>query len=208
MRPIRAHADTSRLVDKEMVMSAQREVDGVRRRHRRRRPGRPGVRDPPEAAQARHPRLRDREGVDDRRADPVRRGDRTAAAERIAARVGQESAADLRAGDEGRILVAARSSARDQVADHAAADAQPRQLHRVARRAVRVAGAAGRGARRRDLSGFRRSRAVLQRRRLRRRRAHRRHGRGQGRFAQARLHAGHRHQGADHGARRRLPRST
>ena len=35
--------------------------------------------------------------------------------ERAAARMGQESAADLRAGDQGRILVAARQRARDEV---------------------------------------------------------------------------------------------
>jgi hypothetical protein len=35
------------------------------------------VRDPAEAAEARLSRLRDREGLDHRRADPVRRGDRT-----------------------------------------------------------------------------------------------------------------------------------
>ena len=41
----------------------------------------------------------------------------------------------------------------------AAADEQPRQLHRVARQCLPLAGRPGRGARRRDLSGLRRRRA-------------------------------------------------
>ena len=71
--------------------------------------------------------------------------------------------------------------ARDPAAD-AAADAQPRQLHRLPRQRRALAGAAGGGAGRRDLSGLRRLRAAGGGRPHRRRR-HRRHGRGEGRRA-------------------------
>jgi Dehydrogenases (flavoproteins) len=49
------------------------------------------------------------------------------------------------------------------VPDGAAGHAQPRQLHRVARRDVRVAGTAGRSAGRGDLSGLRRRRDAARR---------------------------------------------
>ena len=61
------------------------------------------------------------------------------------------------------------------VAD-AAADGQPRQLHRLARQRRALAGAAGRGARRRDLSGLRRGRGAVRRGRRGDGRRHRRHG--------------------------------
>ena len=59
----------------------------------------------------------------------------------------------------------------------AAADEQSRQLHRLARQCLPLAGDQGRGARRRDLSGLCRRRPALQRRGRRHRRRHRRHGR-------------------------------
>ena len=49
----------------------------------------------------------------------------------------------------------------------AAADEQSRQLHRLARPCLSLAGRKGRGARRRDLSGLCRHRSALQRRRRR-----------------------------------------
>ena len=73
----------------------------------------------------------------------------------------------------------------------AAADEQPRQLHRQPGRCLPLARPAGRGAGRRDLSGLRRRRGALQRGRLGQGRRHRRHGRRQGRQAQGQLHAGH-----------------
>jgi hypothetical protein len=86
--------------------------DGIRRRRRRCRPGRPVVRDPPQTAQAGDHRLRDREGLDHRRADSVRRGDRAATAGCIAARLARQPAADLRASRRGRVLAAQQEGGR------------------------------------------------------------------------------------------------
>ena len=58
-----------------------------------------------------------------------------------------------------------------------AVPAQRRQLHHLARRPGRLAGDAGRAARRRRVRGFRRRAAAVRRRRLGGRRADRRHGR-------------------------------
>ncbi|MGT2468080.1 FAD-binding protein [Mesorhizobium atlanticum] len=76
----------------------------------------------------------------------------------------------------------------------AAADEQPRQLHRLARQCLPLAGDKGRGVGRRDLSGLRRGKPGLQRCRRRHRRHHRRHGRREGRHARPGLRARH---GAD-----------
>ena len=61
----------------------------------------------------------------------------------------------------------------------AAADVEPRQLHRVARQCVPLARHQGGRARRRDLSGLRGGRGALRRERRSRRRRDRRHGRRQ-----------------------------
>ena len=207
MRDLPRPRQTRKIAAKQLEPGDERtRCHGIRRGHGGRRPGRPGLRDPPETAQARTQRLRDRKGLDHRRAHSVRRGDRTAAAGRVAAGLAQVAAAGLRTGRQGRILVPDENR-RLEIPDRAAADEQPRQLHRLARRHVRLAGAAGRGAGRGDLSGLRRRRTAVRRTRRRLRRAHRRHGRGQGRFAQARLHAGHRHPREDHRARRRRART-
>jgi hypothetical protein len=50
--------------------------------------------------------VRDREGLGDRRAHPVRRGDRDRPARRPAAGLARQPAADLRPGDRGRVLAA------------------------------------------------------------------------------------------------------
>ena len=71
----------------------------------------------------------------------------------------------------------------------AAADEQSRQLHRLARQCLPLAGRQGRSARRRDLSGLCRSRAALRRRGRGHRRRHRRHGHRARRLARPGLHA-------------------
>ena len=78
--------------------------------------------------------------------------------------------------------------ARDPAAD-AAADAQPRQLHHLPRQFLSLAGPAGRGAGRRDLSRLRRRRGALRRERRGEGRRDRRHGHRQGRPADRQLHA-------------------
>ena len=76
--------------------------DGIRRGDRRRRPGRAVGGDPPQAARRRaQPRslgLRAREGLGDRRAHPVRRGDRSDGAERADPRLEGEGRAARDAG--------------------------------------------------------------------------------------------------------------
>ncbi len=71
----------------------------------------------------------------------------------------------------------------------AAADAQPRQLHHQPRQSVPLAGAAGRGAGGRDLSGLRRRRGAVRRRRPGARGRDRRHGHRQRRRADRALPA-------------------
>ena len=65
----------------------------------------------------------------------------------------------------------------------AAADEQPSLLYRLARHGVPLAGAEGRGARRRDLSGLCGGGSALRRQGRGARHRHRRHGRRQGRQA-------------------------
>ena len=103
-----------------------------------------------------------------------------------------------------RPLPAPDRDARLPAAD-AAADAQPRQLHRLARQCLPLAGAAGRGAGRRDLSRLRRRRTAGGGRPHRRHR-HRRHGHRQGRPAHRQLPARHGAARALHAVRRGLPR--
>ena len=60
-----------------MAESARPRSDGIRRRHRRRRPGRARRRDPAQADFPRHQRRGGGKGLGGRRAYPVRRGDRS-----------------------------------------------------------------------------------------------------------------------------------
>ena len=111
---------------------------------------------------------------------------RKAAAE-LAQRVQRHEGAGGRrrcaADDEDRLVQAAG------LGDQPLADAQSRQLHRLARPAHAVAGAAGREARRRHLSGLLGGRGAVRRAGRGQRRAHRRHGPQQGRHARPELHA-------------------
>ena len=93
---------------------------------------------------------------------------------------------------------------RDPAAD-AAADAQSRQLHRLARQCLPLAGQPGRGAGRGDLSGLCRRRTAGGRRPHRGHR-HRRHGHRQGRRAGREFPARHGTARALHAVRRGLPR--
>ena len=118
-------------------------------------------------------------GARSRRAYPVRRRgrpDRHRPAAAGLARGGGPSVQD--AGDR-RPVPGARPGRLDPPAElpDAAADEQSRQLHRLARQCLPLAGGQGRGARRRDLSGLCRRRAALRRGRRGDRRRHRRHGR-------------------------------
>ena len=80
---------------------------------------------------------------------------------------------------QGRPFLLDDGDQRDPAAElpHAAADEQPSLLHRLARRCLPLAGAEGRGARRRNLSGLCRSRSAVRRQRRGARHRHRRHGR-------------------------------
>ncbi len=147
-------------------------VDGIRRRDRRRRPGRPVRGDPPEAARARKKASRSRrvragERLRGRRAHPLGRGHGSARADRTDPRLEGKGRAAQPAGDRRPLPVPDRRPARSSVPNWLLPDSfqnhgnyvdQPRQ-----RRAL--AGAAGRGARRRDLPGLSRGRSALQRRR-------------------------------------------
>src|SRR3546814_10470295 len=74
-------------------------------------------------------------------------------------RLAGEGRAAERAGQRGEVPVAVGKGKHfDAGVDAAGADAQPRQLRGLARQRLPLAGRAGRGARRRDLSGLRRRR--------------------------------------------------
>ncbi len=86
--------------------------------------------------------------------------------------------ADHDAGDRGPFPLARGFRLRAPAEFHdAAADVEPRQLHRLARLGLPLAGDQGGSARRRDLSGLCRRRASDRRERQRDRRRDRRHGR-------------------------------
>ena len=163
-------------------------------RDRRRRPGRAVGGDPPQAArgraQPRGLRLRAREGLGGRRAHPVRRGDRSDRPQRADPRLEGEGRAARDAGDRRPVPVAEPRPGAFRFPNFAdaAADEQPRQLHRQPGQRLPLARPAGRGAGRRDLSGLCRRRGALRRGRLGEGRRHRRHGRRQGRQAQGQLH--------------------
>ncbi len=88
----------------------------------------------------------------------------------------------------------------------AAADGQPRHVHREPRQRLPLARAAGRGAGRRDLPRLRGRRDPLRRQRRRARRGDRRHGHRPGRLAQGRVPARHGAPRQVHAVRRGLPR--
>ena len=97
--------------------------------------------------------LRPREGFGDRRAHPVRRGHRSHGAERAPSGLAGAGRAARHAGDRGPLPDPdARQGLSHSELAAAAADEQPRQLHREPRQRLPLARAAGRGARRRDLS--------------------------------------------------------
>ena len=186
---------------------ARPRVHGVRRRHRRRRPGRARRRDPAQAARSRSRRGGGREGLRGRRAYPLGRGDRS-----DRARPAHPGMADRRHPDQDRgarrPLLLARAIGGAAPAEHhdAAADVEPRQLHRLARQRLPLARHQGRGARRRNLSGLRRRRSADRRQRRGDRRRHRRHGHRQGRQAAQRFHPRHGAARQVHAVRRRRAR--
>ena len=87
-------------------------------------------------------------------------------------------------------LGAERRGAAAQLHD-AAADEQPRQLHRLARQRLPLAGGKGGSARRRNLSGLCRGGSALRRQRRGGGHCHRRHGHRQERRAQRLVHRRH-----------------
>ena len=177
---------------------------GVRRRHRRRGPRRPRLRDPPQAAQARTVGLRAGEGLRGRRAHDLRLRAGTRAARCAAAGMARRAARHLRARAARRVLVP-DPQVRDPAAQ-SAADAQPRQFHRLARAARAVDGTARRGAGRRHFPGLCGSGSARFRRRPGRGRAHRRHGTRPRRQARTQLRAGRRHPRRHDHPGRGLPR--
>ena len=126
------------------------------------------------------------EGLRSRRAYSVRRGDRSGVARQTdsgLARGRRLSAED--AGQGRQVLLDDRGLGDPAAGDRdAAADEQSSLLYRLARQCVPLAGAEGRGARRRDLSGLRRGRSAVRRKGRGARHRHRRHGHRQGRLAQ------------------------
>ncbi len=130
-------------------------------------------------------------GARSRRAYPLRRRRRSDRHRPAAARLARGGGPSLQDRSHGRPFPVPRPGRLDPPAEHlhAAADEQSRQLHRLARQRLSLAGRKGRGARRRDLSGLCRSRSALQRRRRRHRRRHRRHGRREERRAGPELYA-------------------
>ena len=132
--------------------------DGVRRRHRRRRPGGPRGGDPPEAARRRAGSARSRVCVLEKGSEV---GAHILSGAVIDPRALNELLPDWKAQGapldtpvtEDRFLILTRGQgvSHSELAA-AAADEQPRQLHREPRQRVPLARAAGRSARRRDLS--------------------------------------------------------
>ena len=108
--------------------------------------------------------LHRRKGLGSRRPHPVRRGDRPARARRALPRLEGEGRAAQPAGDRGPLPVPhRRRRVQGPRLDAAGLLQEPRQLHREPRQPLPLAGPAGRGARRRDLSGLRRRRSALRR---------------------------------------------
>ena len=182
-------------------------VHGVRRRHRRRRPGRARRRDPAQAARARARRGGGREGLRGRRPYPVRRGDRSDRPRPAAAGMAHRGHPDQDRGQRRPLLLAGTIGRAAAAEFHdAAADVEPRQLHRLARQRLPLARDQGRGARRRNLSGLCRGRSADRRQRRGGRRRHRRHGHRQGRQAERELHPRHGAARQIHAVRRRRAR--
>ena len=177
--------------------------DGIRRRDRRWRPVGPVGGDPVEAAYPRHGRLPGGKRRRGRRPYPVRRRAGAARAERTDPDWKEKGAPLDTPAREDRFLFLTET--RSFQLPTPAADAQSRQLHRLARQRRPLARPAGRGIGRRDLSRFRR-RGIAGGRRPHRRHRHRRYGRRQGRPADRKLPARHGIAGALHAVRRGLPR--
>jgi len=171
-------------------------IYGIRRRCRRRRPGRSVGGDQAAPARGgggfRPVGLRDRKGLGSWRSYPVGRGDRPDRPRHAAAGLARDGRAG-RHGSDGRSFRLSRTGRRPAHPEHSvpAADEQSRQLHCQPRQCLPLARRTGRRSRCRDLSGFRGRRCALRRGRIGARRRHRRHGRCQGRLAQGQLHARH-----------------
>ncbi len=151
--------------------------------------------------------MRRRERVGDRRPHPVGGGRRSARARRADPGLEGPGRAARHGGHRGPLPDphrAARVSHPDATA--AAADEQSRLLHREPRRRVPLARAAGRGARRGNLSGIRGRGGPVRRERRRARCRDRRSGRGARRVAQDRIPAGNGASRALHAVRGRLSR--
>ncbi len=109
---------------------------------------------------------------------------------------------------QGRQVLLDDGGQRDSAAGlrDAAADEQSSLLYRLARQCLPLAGAQGRGARGRDLSGLRGDRSAVRRQGRGARHRDRRHGHRQGRLAQIVLHARHGTARQIHAVRRRRAR--
>ena len=185
--------------------------DGIRCGDRRRRPVRPGRRDPPETA-CRGKRQRDRglrpgKGLGGRRAYPVRRRARPAGAERTAAGLAGPGRPGQHAGERGPLFLSL-GKRRVQGAEPVPARLllQPWLLYHQPGQPVPLAGRTGRGHGRGDLPRLRRRRGALRRAGPGPRRRDRRHGHRRRRCADGKLHAGHGAAGQIHLLRGRLPR--
>src|SRR4051794_15734409 len=182
--------------------------NGVRCRDRRRRACGPGCGDPAETAGIRAGAgsvgLRPGKGLGSRRPSAFRRGAGAARARRADSGLEGKGRAAEDAGDRGPLPF---PDGEEVVpAEDAAADGEPRQLHHQPGRTRPLAGGAGRGTGRRDLSGLRRGRGAVRQRRRGQGCRHRRYGHRQERRAHRQLHAGHgASRQADH-LRRGLPR--
>ena len=165
-------------------------------------------RDPAEAAQCRSHHRRGGEGLRGRRAHPVGRGDRSGLARQAGSRLARGRRLPAEDAGQGRQVLLDDRGQRDPAAGlrDAAADEQSSLLYRLARQCLPLAGAQGRGARGRDLSGLCGGRSALRRQGRGARHRHRRHGRRQGRLAQIVLHPRHGAPRQIHAVRRRRAR--
>ena len=171
--------------DHEHRRASSPRIHGIRRRDRRRRPVGPRRGDPAEAAQCRSQHRRGREGFRGRRAYPVGRGDRSGLARQADSGLARGRRLSAEDPGQGRPLLLDDGGQRDPAAElrDAAADEQSSLLYRLARQCLPLAGAEGRGARRRNLSGLCRGRGALRRQGRGARHRDRRHGHRQGRHA-------------------------
>ena len=187
--------------------------DGIRRRDRRRRPVGPRRGDPPEAARRQRAAAKSRSACS-RRAPrsartscPARSSIRRALNELIPDWQAQGAPLDTPVTEDRFLILTRGQGLPDPELVAAAADGQPRQLHREPRQRLPLA---RRSRRRRwasrSIPGFAAAEVLYDEQRRGARRRDRRHGRREGRHAQARLPAGHGAAREVHAVRRRLPR--